>query len=187
MIEVPDAAALASWGAATRRRSPNSSRARQCSTSGQAGASTCLSAQRVGRAGHVYGLDMTPEMLGLAERNAAEAGEQCGVPRGPHRVDPTPGCSVDVIISNCVINLSPDKPAVFSEMFRVFRPGGRIGVSDVVTEDQLTEAERLERGSSSGASPALPIGLYVGARSAGFTEVAIGSTNKVADGVHSAI
>ena len=93
------------------------------------------------------------------------------------------------MISNCVINLSPDKPAVFAEMQRVLRPGGRIGVSDVVTEDRLTETERIERGSYVGCiAGALPLSEYEqGLRESGFVDVSITFTNDVGDGVHSAI
>ena len=102
---------------------------------------------------------------------------------------PLPDASVDVVISNCVINLSPDKPTVFAEMFRVLRPGGSIGVSDVVTDDHLTADERLERGSYVGCiAGALPITEYeTGLRNAGFSDVTITFTNTVGDGVHSAI
>src|SRR5688572_21656026 len=112
------------------------------------GIDVLLSAKRVGSTGFAYGLDMTDEMLELARRNAAEAGATNVEFLHGHMEDiPLPAESVDVIISNCVINLSPDKPAVFTEMHRVLRPGGRMGVSDVVTDDELTEAQRRERGS----------------------------------------
>jgi arsenite methyltransferase len=97
--------------------------------------------------------------------------------------------SIDVVISNCVVNLSPDKPAVFREMHRVIRPGGRIGISDIVTDDELTEAERLERGSYVGCiAGALRRSEYEkGLSSVGFDEVSITYTHAVGDGVHSAI
>ncbi len=101
-------------------------------------------------------------MLELARRNAAEAGAtNVEFLEGRIEAIPLPDASVDVVISNCVINLSPDKPAVFAEMYRVLRPGGRIGISDVVTEDRLTDAERLERGSYVGCiAGALPVSEY---------------------------
>lgn len=133
---------------------------------------------------------MTPEMHELAGRNAADAGAtNVEFLLGHIEVIPLPDASIDVIISNCVINLSPDKPEVFAEMHRVLRPGGRIGISDVVTEDRLTESERLERGSFVGCiAGALPIGEYTaGLQHAGFRDVSITFTNTVGDGVHSAI
>jgi ubiquinone/menaquinone biosynthesis C-methylase UbiE len=133
---------------------------------------------------------MTAEMLALARRNAAEAGAtNVEFLEGRMEHVPLPDASVDVIISNCVINLSPDKPAVFAEMHRVLRPGGRIGISDVVTEDRLTAAEREERGSYVGCvAGALPVSEYeTGLREAGFDDVSITFTNEVGDGVHSAI
>ena len=149
-----------------------------------------LSAKRVGPTGFAYGLDMTDEMLDLARRNAAEAGAtNVEFLEGRMEAIPLPDASVDVVISNCVINLSPDKPAVFAEMQRVLRPGGRIGISDVVTEDRLTETERIERGSYVGCiAGALPLGEYEqGLRESGFVDVSITFTNEVGDGVHSAI
>jgi arsenite methyltransferase len=154
------------------------------------GIDVLISATRVGPTGHVYGLDMTPEMLALARRNAAEAGAT-NVEFLEGRIErvPLPDASVDVVISNCVINLSPDKPAVFAEMHRVLRPGGRIGVSDVVTDDDLTDDERRARGTYVGCiAGALAVGAYErGLRDAGFTDVSITRTQTVADGVHSAI
>ena len=154
------------------------------------GIDVLLSAKRVGPTGYVYGLDMTPEMLTLARRNATEAGAtNVEFLDGKIERIPLPDASVDVIISNCVINLSPDKPAVFAEMQRVLRPSGRLGISDVVTDDHLTDAERHERGSFVGCiAGALPITQYeTGLRDAGFTDVTITRTVTVGDGVHSAI
>lgn len=154
------------------------------------GIDVLLSSKRVGPTGYVYGLDMTPEMLTLARRNATEAGAtNVEFLEGQIEHVPLPDASVDVIISNCVINLSPDKPAVFAEMYRVLRPGGRLGVSDVITDDHLTDTERLERGSFVGCiAGALAITQYEnGLRDAGFTDVTITRTVTVGDGVHSAI
>jgi SAM-dependent methyltransferase len=154
------------------------------------GIDVLLSARRVGPTGFAYGLDMTPEMLALARRNAAEAGAtNVEFLEGEIEHIPLPDGSVDVIVSNCVINLSPDKPAVFAEMRRVLRPGGRIGVSDVVTDDELSEAERLERGTYVGCiAGALPISAYGrGLRAAGFVDVSITCTHTVGEGIHSAI
>ena len=106
-----------------------------------------LSARRVGPTGVAYGLDMTEEMLALAQRNKAEAGvTNAHFLRGQIEDVPLPAESVDVVISNCVINLSTDKPRVLAEIARVLKPGGRVGVSDVVAEDRLTPDERAERG-----------------------------------------
>ena len=102
---------------------------------------------------------------------------------------PLPAESVDVVISNCVINLSTDKPAVLTEMARVLRPGGRLGISDVVAEDRLSPAERAERGSYCGCvAGALSRGEYVaGLEAAGFEDVSVDFTHEVAEGMHGAI
>ena len=154
------------------------------------GIDVLLSAARVGPTGFVYGVDMTDEMLDLARRNAAEAGvDNVEFRKGDIEALPLPDASVDLIISNCVINLSVDKPAVFAEMHRVLRPGGRIGISDVVAEDHLTAAERAERGSYVGCiAGALSFAEYRdGLAAAGFDAIEIEPTHAVADGMRSAI
>jgi len=154
------------------------------------GIDVLLSAKRVGPTGKAYGLDMTEEMLALARRNATQAGARnVEFLMGHIEQIPLPAATVDVVISNCVINLSVDKPAVFAETFRVLRPGGRLGVSDIVAEDRLTPAERAERGSY--------VGCIAGALSqteyetqlaeAGFSDVSVTFTHAVGDGIQSAI
>jgi arsenite methyltransferase len=154
------------------------------------GIDVLLSARRVGHTGKVYGLDMTEEMLGLAMRNAVEAGAtNVEFLRGYIEDVPLPAGTIDVVISNCVINLSTDKPRVFAEIARVLREGGRIGISDVVADDELSPAQRAERGSYVGCiAGALSFAEYEeGLRSVGFDEISITPTNSVVDGMHSAI
>jgi SAM-dependent methyltransferase len=154
------------------------------------GIDVILSAKRVGPTGRVYGLDMTEEMLALARRNAAEASVANAIfLRGVIEDVPLPAASVDVVISNCVVNLSVDKPAVFAELARVLKPAGRIGISDVVAEDRLSPAQRAERGSYVGCiAGALSRAEYeAGLAAAGFADVTVEFTHAVADGLHGAI
>jgi SAM-dependent methyltransferase len=154
------------------------------------GIDVLLSARRVGPAGKVYGLDMTGEMLDLARAHAQQAGAgNAEFLRGRIEAIPLPDRSVDVIISNCVINLSTDRPAVFAESFRVLRPGGRLGVTDILAEDKLTAGQRLDRGSQVGCIAGAPsfTDYRDGLAAAGFTAITITPTHRVADGVHSAV
>ncbi|HLN77842.1 MAG TPA: arsenite methyltransferase [Nocardioidaceae bacterium] len=154
------------------------------------GIDVLLSARRVGETGYAYGVDMTDEMLELARANAAKAGVgNVEFIKGVIEDIPLPDAAVDVVISNCVINLSTDKPAVLSEMFRVLVPGGRIGISDVVAEDQLSPADRAERGSFVGCiAGALSRQEYVGGLTAvGFVDAEVTFTHEAAPGMHGAI
>jgi ubiquinone/menaquinone biosynthesis C-methylase UbiE len=133
---------------------------------------------------------MTDEMLALAQKNAREAGiANVHFLKGVIEQIPLPADSVDVVISNCVINLSVDKPAVLTEIARVLRPGGRTGISDVVVEDDLSPSDRAERGSFVGCiAGALSKGEYeAGLQAAGFEQVSVTFTHQVADGMHGAI
>ena len=154
------------------------------------GMDVLLSAPRVGSAGKVYGLDMTEEMLALARANARKAGAaNVEFLKGHIEAIPLAAQTVDVVISHCVVNLSPDKPAVFAEVFRVLELGGRMGISDAVAEDHLTLTERVERGQS--------VGCVVGALSvseyreelaaAGFVDIEITPTMVMAEGIHAAL
>lgn len=154
------------------------------------GIDVLLSARRVGPTGFAHGVDMTEEMLELARANAERAGvTNVAFHLGTIEDLPLDDASVDVVISNCVVNLSTDKPRVFAEAFRVLVPGGRIGISDVVAEDHLTPQERAERGSYVGCiAGALSRGEYLaGLAAAGFVDVSVEATHAVADGMGSAI
>jgi len=154
------------------------------------GIDVLLSAKRVGPTGYAYGVDMTEEMLDLARANAAQAGAtNVEFVQGTIEDVPLPDASVDVVISNCVINLSVDKPKVLAEIFRLLTPGGRIGISDVVAEDHLSPAERAERGSYVGCiAGALSSTEYLdGLTAAGFVDASVRFTQQVADGMHNAI
>jgi SAM-dependent methyltransferase len=154
------------------------------------GIDVLLSARRVGETGIVYGVDMTDEMLALARANAAKAGvTNVEFLKGTIEDVPLPDGAVDVVISNCVINLSVDKPAVLTEMYRVLAPGGRIGVSDVVAEDDVTPADRAVRGSYVGCiAGALSRQEYLdGLIAAGFVHAEVSFTHEAAPGMHAAI
>ena len=154
------------------------------------GIDVILSAKRVQPTGIAYGLDMTDEMLALALQNAADAGvTNVHFLKGLIEQIPLPANSIDVVISNCVINLSTDKAAVLTEIARVLKPGGRVGVSDVVAEDRLSPEERAKRGSYVGCiAGALSKGEYIaGLEAAGFEDVSVEFTHEVVDGMHGAI
>jgi arsenite methyltransferase len=189
--ELPTAATLASLGCGNPTAVADLREGETVLDLGSGGGiDVILSAKRVGPTGIAYGLDMTDDMLSLARRNADEAGVRNAIfLRGLIEDVPLPSDSVDVVISNCVINLSVDKPAVFAELARVVKPGGRLGVSDVVAEDRLTHEERGQRGSYVGCiAGALSKGEYEAALAgAGFDEVSVEFTHEVADGMHGAI
>jgi arsenite methyltransferase len=189
--ELPEAATLASLGCGNPTAVADLREGEVVLDLGSGGGiDVILSARRVGPRGIAYGLDMTEEMLALARRTASEAGVPNAIfLKGVIEQVPLPAASVDVVISNCVINLSVDKPAVLAEMGRVVRRGGRIGISDVVAEDRLTPAERAERGSYVGCiAGALSKSEYErGLLAAGFEDVSVEFTHEVADGMHAAI
>jgi arsenite methyltransferase len=188
---LPDAAVLASLGCGNPTAVAELREGEAVLDLGSGGGiDVLLSAKRVGPTGKAYGLDMTEEMLALARRNAAEASAtNVDFLKGQIEAIPLPAATVDVVISNCVINLSTDKPAVFVETFRVLRPGGRLGVTDVVAEDHLSPEDRAERGAWVGCiAGALSKAEYeVQLAAAGFTGVSVTFTHQVGDGLHSAI
>jgi SAM-dependent methyltransferase len=188
---LPDAAVLASLGCGNPTAVAELREGETVLDLGSGGGiDVLLSARRVGSTGRAYGLDMTPEMLELARRNAAEAGAtNVEFLEGRMEAIPLPDRAVDVVISNCVVNLSVDKPAVFREIARVLRPGGRIGISDIVAEDALTPSERAERGDYVGCvAGALSFSEYRASLEAvGLTDISVESTQAVGDGIHSAI
>jgi SAM-dependent methyltransferase len=189
--ELPEAAILASLGCGNPIAVAELHEGERVLDLGSGGGiDVLLSARRVGPTGRAIGLDMTDEMLALAQRNAAEAGAtNVEFVRGHIESIPLPAESVDVVISNCVINLAADKPAVFREIARVLRAGGRMGVTDIVAEDRLTARERAERGSFAGCvAGALSFSEFkAGLEAVGLTDVSVTPTHLVADGMVSAI
>src|SRR5436190_8864641 len=189
--ELPEAATLASLGCGNPTAVAELRAGETVLDLGSGGGiDVILSAKRVGPTGIAYGPDMTDEMLALARRNAEAAGITNAIfLKGVIEDVPLPADSADVVISNCVINLSVDKPAVLTEIARVLRPGGRIGIGDVVAEDRLAPEERATRGSYVGCiAGALSKGEYeAGLEAAGFEEVSVEFTHEVADGMHRAI
>jgi SAM-dependent methyltransferase len=189
--ELPDAAVLASLGCGNPTAVADLHPGERVLDLGSGGGiDVLLSAKRVGPTGRAFGVDMTDEMLALAQRNAAAAGAtNVEFLKGHIESLPLPAESVDVVISNCVVNLAADKSAVFREIARVLRPGGRIGITDIVADDRLTAEERAERGSYAGCiAGALSISEFRdGLEAVGLGEVSITRSHAVADGMLSAI
>jgi arsenite methyltransferase len=189
--ELPDAAVLASLGCGNPTAVADLREGERVLDLGSGGGiDVLLSAKRVGPTGRAFGLDMTDEMLALAQRNAADAGAtNVEFLKGHIESIPLPPESVDVVISNCVVNLAADKRAVFREIARVLRPGGRMGISDIVADDDLSADERAERGSYAGCiAGALSTSEFVsGLEAAGLTDISVTPTHDVVPGMVSAI
>ncbi len=154
------------------------------------GMDVLLSARRVGPTGKAYGVDMTNEMLELARKNQAEAGiHNAEFLRGRIEAIPLPDDSVDVVLSNCVIGHSPDKDAVFAEICRVLRPGGRLAIADVVADVEATPGQRavVENWVSCLAGSLTRSQYRALLEDAGFVGVSIHESHRVADGFDSAI
>jgi SAM-dependent methyltransferase len=189
--ELPDAAVLASLGCGNPTAVADLHPGERVLDLGSGGGiDVLLSAKRVGPTGRAFGVDMTDEMLALAQANAAQAGAtNVEFLKGHIEALPLPAESIDVVISNCVVNLAADKHAVFAEIARVLRPGGRIGISDIVAEDSLSPEQRAERGSFAGCiAGALSMSEFrEGLQAVGLTDVTITPSHTVTDGMISAI
>jgi ubiquinone/menaquinone biosynthesis C-methylase UbiE len=155
-----------------------------------AGADVLISARRVGASGRAIGLDMTDEMLELARDNAAQAGVgNVEFVKGYIEDIPLPDASVDVVISNCVINLAGDKARALAEAARVLRPGGRFAVSDVIADPDMDEATRSDMAAYTGciAGALTEPEFRAALRAAGLTDVEIRETHRVHERAASAI
>ncbi len=187
---IPDAAQMASLGCGNPTAIANLKHGDRVLDLGSGGGlDVFLSAKAVGPTGRAIGLDMTDEMLELARRNQAEAGiTNVEFVKGEIEDIPLPDDSVDVIISNCVINLSSDKPAVFREAHRVLAPGGRFAVTDVVATRPFTDEEQADLARWTGCiAGALTIDEFRdGLTAAGFREVKVEPTHSVASDAVSA-
>jgi len=154
---------------------------------GSGGGIDCfLAAKRVGPTGRVIGVDMTPDMLSRARANAARLNaHNVEFRQGQIEALPVADALVDVILSNCVINLSPDKPQVFREMFRALRPGGRVSVSDIVTNGPLPEAVRTDMAAwGACVAGALDLRDYqAGLEAAGFVDVHVVAKDETGGGL----
>jgi SAM-dependent methyltransferase len=154
------------------------------------GIDVLLSARRVFPGGKAYGLDGSPDMIALARDNAAQAGVTNAEFVHGHIEDiPLPDGAVDVIISNCVINLSADKPRVLAEAFRVLRPGGRLGISDVTAGEGTDPSQRAGAEQRAGClnGTLTPCQYTALLQAAGFTAISITPTHEAGPGLHSAI
>jgi arsenite methyltransferase len=189
--ELPDAAQLASLGCGNPTAVAELGDGETVLDLGSGGGiDVLLSARRVGPDGKAYGLDMTDEMLELARANQREAGvENVEFLKGTIESVPLPDDSVDVIISNCVINLSADKAEVFCEAARVLRPGGRFAVTDVVSDPEMDDATRRDMAQWTGCiGGALTEDEFrAGLEAAGFERVEIQETHRVHEHAGSAI
>jgi arsenite methyltransferase len=189
--ELPGAAKLASLGCGNPTAVAELNEGETVLDLGSGGGiDVLLSARRVGPTGQAYGVDMTDEMLELARRNQRQAGVQnVEFLKGTIEQVPLPDDSVDVVISNCVINLSGDKPAVFCEAARVLRPGGRFAVTDIVADAGMDEETRRDMAQWTGCiAGALTVREFRGElEAAGFENVEIRETHRVHDQAGSAI
>ena len=189
--ELPDEAKLASLGCGNPTAVADLNEGETVLDLGSGGGiDVLLSARRVGPSGWAYGLDMTDEMLELANRNRERAGvENAEFLRGTIEEIPLPDASVDVIISNCVINLSGDKPRVFSEAARVLRGGGRLAVTDVVADPDMDAETRADMAQWTGcvAGALTPEEFRRELEAAGFEDVEVRETHRVHDQAGSAI
>jgi arsenite methyltransferase len=189
--ELPDAAQLASLGCGNPTAVADLREGETVLDLGSGGGiDVLLSARRVGESGKAYGLDMTDEMLELARANQREAAvSNAEFLRGTIEDVPLPDDSVDVVISNCVINLSAEKPAVFREAARVLRPGGRFAVTDVVADPDMDEATKADLAQWTGciAGALTEDEFRRELKAAGFAEIEIRETHRVHDHAGSAI
>lgn len=188
---IPDAAALASLGCGNPTAVAELHEGETVLDLGSGGGlDVLLSARRVGPVGKAYGLDMTDEMLELARRNQTEAGvANVEFLRGDIEDIPLPDDSVDVIISNCVINLSAAKKRVFAEAFRVLRPGGRLAVTDIITRRPFSPEEKADLAQwTRCVSGALTEAEYrAGLERAGFSDIEVTESHDVGPDLASAI